>query len=106
SDLAAPVGSRAGLHPVTTARLGAVAPVAAGPLASVGAHLRRLSASLESAGVRVRTSHDGEAIHDLRVASRRMTAVLSTWRGAWSPRAVRRAGPLLPRLRGRPVRPP
>ena len=56
---------------------------------------RRLTA-LEAAAIRTRSDGDGEALHDLRVASRELASALWVWRGLLAKRPVRR---LLRRLR-------
>ena len=61
----------------------------------------RRAADLAAAARRVRTGADVEAIHDLRVAARRMTAALQVWRDLIPARARRDASRSLRRLRRR-----
>jgi CHAD domain-containing protein len=56
-------------------------------------------ATLESAARRVRQVHDDEAVHDLRVASRRLTAALALWAPLLPARPARRARRRVRRLR-------
>jgi CHAD domain-containing protein len=56
-------------------------------------------ATLESAARRVRQIHDEEAVHDLRVASRRLTAALALWAPLLPTRPARRARRRVRRLR-------
>jgi CHAD domain-containing protein len=56
-------------------------------------------ATLESAARRVRQVHDEEAVHDLRVASRRLTAALALWAPLLPERLARRARRRVRRLR-------
>ena len=86
---------------MTTARHGPIDATAPARLPSVPAHVRRLGSTLESAAVRVRSGHDGEAIHDLRVATRRLSAALSTWAPGLELTARQRASRGLRRLRRR-----
>lgn len=73
------------------------APAAATPLAPEGQDLLRLAAQLSAAGARVRARHDPKAVHDLRVAARRLEGALRVWSEAALPaspsplRAARRA---------------
>jgi len=64
--------------------------------------LAELSARAEAlldAARRVRAADDDEAIHDLRVATRRLSETLSLWRAAFEPVPARRARARLARLR-------
>jgi len=64
--------------------------------------LAELSARAEAlldAARRVRDDNDDEAIHDLRVATRRLSETLSLWRAAFEPVPARRARARLARLR-------
>lgn len=61
--------------------------------------LVRLAESLAAAAHRTRERGDDEAIHDLRVAIRRLAAALSLWRAVLEDRARRRAIRRLRRLR-------
>jgi CHAD domain-containing protein len=88
---------------VITARFPVVAPA---PRAAARAadHLLRLREALVAAAERVRAGNDPEAIHDLRVAARRLGAVLEVWRHALDPRGERGARRGLRRLRRRLAR--
>lgn len=85
---------------MTTAHLTAVGP-ARGRRTDVVALVRRLMGAIDSAAVRVRAGRDPEAIHDLRVACRRLESALTAWAEAFEPGAVRRARRGLKRLRDR-----
>ncbi|HTO92159.1 MAG TPA: CHAD domain-containing protein [Candidatus Sulfotelmatobacter sp.] len=63
--------------------------------ADLGARLSVLSAAAR----RVRRSQDSEAVHDLRVASRRLTAAIDLWRPLLEPKGARRARRRARRLR-------
>jgi CHAD domain-containing protein len=80
-----------------------VPPPAAPAAESTGARIResldRQRETFVGAASRVRERHDDEAIHDLRVASRRLTASLSLWRDFLRNGARRRATRGLRRLR-------
>jgi len=52
--------------------------------------VRRLTSAIDSAAMRVRAGRDAEAIHDLRVACRRLESALSAWAEAFDPAALRR----------------
>jgi CHAD domain-containing protein len=73
------------------------APAHAAPLARAGQELLRLAAQLSAAGALVRAGHHPTAVHDLRVAARRLEAALRVWARAALPatpsavRAARRA---------------
>jgi CHAD domain-containing protein len=56
---------------------------------------------LESAAKRCRDGGDDEAVHDLRVAARRLESALDVWRDALAARPRRRARALAQRLRRR-----
>jgi CHAD domain-containing protein len=60
---------------------------------------RRLLAAIDAAAVRVRGGGDAAAIHDLRVACRRLSSTLATWSHAIDPMAGARARRGLRRLR-------
>jgi CHAD domain-containing protein len=60
----------------------------------------RLGAFTAAAG-RARRNADDEAIHDLRVAARRLSVALGLWRGVLRPRPRRRAARRLQRMRRR-----
>ncbi|HYM80333.1 MAG TPA: CHAD domain-containing protein [Candidatus Limnocylindria bacterium] len=55
--------------------------------------------AVSAAAARVRTDDDDEAVHDLRVALRRLDAALQIWRDLLRPRATRRARRSLRTLR-------
>jgi len=63
--------------------------------------LARRSSELVAAARRVRTGGDPEAIHDLRVATRRLTAALRAWESLMPAKAGRGACDALRRLRRR-----
>ncbi|MEP7028458.1 MAG: CHAD domain-containing protein [Candidatus Eisenbacteria bacterium] len=65
------------------------------------AELSARTESLLDAARRVRVLADDEAIHDLRVADRRLAETLSLWRAALDDRPARRARRSLARLRRR-----
>lgn len=71
--------------------------------AGTGGRIRRslteLSRTLASAGRRTRKHADDEAIHDVRVAARRLTSALSVWRDSLRVRPRRKAVRRLRRLR-------
>jgi CHAD domain-containing protein len=67
-------------------------------------HLHGLAAALVSPARRVRAGGDAEAIHDLRVATRRASAALALWSTALDPDLTRRARRMLARLRRRLAR--
>lgn len=68
---------------------------------AVHAHVRRLAGTLESAAARLRDGRDPEAVHDIRVAARRLTSTLSLWDASLDPMSSRRARRGLRRLRRR-----
>lgn len=77
------------------------------PLAArLDAEVERLTAALAGAAQRVRAGDDPEAIHDLRVATRRLGEALATWRVLLEGVPAREARRRLRRLRRRlgPVR--
>jgi CHAD domain-containing protein len=67
--------------------------------ASRAARVERLLARLEKSARRTRRRSDSEAIHDTRLATRRLAAGLDIWRDAMPPAARRRAQRALRRLR-------
>jgi CHAD domain-containing protein len=72
------------------------------PEVRLGSHDSDLERRIErfaAAARRVRRRADGEAIHDLRVAIRRLEAALDRWRTELRPRPRRRAARALRRLR-------
>jgi CHAD domain-containing protein len=72
------------------------------PAEAAGRLLAELSARAEAlldAARRVRSGGDDEAIHDLRVANRRLAETLSLWRAALEPAPARKARARLARLR-------
>jgi CHAD domain-containing protein len=62
-------------------------------------HARRHLQALASAALRVRSGRDGQAIHDLRVATRRLSSTLDAWTHAFDPDAARDARRCLRSLR-------
>jgi len=76
------------------------------PSEAIGADLGRRVDAFRRAARRVRGQRDEEAVHDLRVAVRRIEAALALWKPLFRPRARRRATKRLRRLRRRlgPVR--
>jgi CHAD domain-containing protein len=76
---------------MTTAHLTPVGPSKNRRSPDVGALVRRLTGVLESAAVRVRGAQDPDAIHDLRVACRRLSSALSAWEHGLEPEACRAA---------------
>jgi CHAD domain-containing protein len=77
------------------------------PLSSrLAAELERLAAALSAAAQRVREGGDAEAIHDLRVATRRLGEALATWRALLAAEPADETRRRLRRLRRRlgPVR--
>lgn len=86
---------------MTTVRLRPVSGALPELGARVEAHLRELAAQVLAGGRRVRKGGDAEAIHDLRVASRRLGATLSLWAPAFEDGARRGARRALRRLRRR-----
>jgi CHAD domain-containing protein len=90
---------------VSTAGLTPIGPRPTHDLArTVPAHLRALAAGLGLPAKRVRAGGDPEAIHDLRVATRRTSAALTLWSVGIDPIVVRRARRPLARLRRRLAR--
>lgn len=76
--------------------------VAAGETARrVVEDVRRRGAVLEAAARRARRGRDDEAIHDVRVAARRLGAALDLWRPLFPSRARRRVARGIRRLRRR-----
>src|SRR5262245_35113001 len=73
------------------------------PLGGVGPEhpLGKRIDALRHAALRVRNGGDQEAVHDARVATRRLTALLDIWKEELAPKPRRRARRALSRLRGR-----
>jgi len=65
----------------------------------LAAHLQRLTERFADAAARVQVGGDDEAVHDLRVAARRLESALQTWRLVLARRPCRRARRLLRRIR-------
>jgi len=63
------------------------------------AHFRRLTGRVAAAAARVHLEDDREAVHDLRVAARRLEVALQVWRSVLARRPRRRARRLTRRLR-------
>lgn len=84
---------------MSTVRLAAVGLPA--PADLVIERLLALSTDLSAAATRVRAGEDRDAVHDLRVACRRLAAALELWRDGLDPDATRRARRRLRRLRRR-----
>ena len=90
---------------MSTTGLRPVGPRPADDLArAVAEHLQTLAAALASPARRVRAGGDSEAIHDLRVATRRAAAGLALWATAIDPDLANRARRALARLRRRLAR--
>jgi CHAD domain-containing protein len=85
---------------MSVARLSSVAAPAFDARA-LRARLAALATVLEAAAERVRGGDDPEAIHDLRVAARRLAATLALWQGGLDPDRSRAARRSLRRLRRR-----
>jgi CHAD domain-containing protein len=69
------------------------------PAARIVVALEQLSDAFAEAALRVRRGHDDEAIHDVRVATRRLIAALSLWRALLRGRARRASVRRLRKLR-------
>jgi CHAD domain-containing protein len=73
--------------------------VTAGVRAALAEDFRKLAHRAATTARRTRTRADGEAIHDLRVVTRRLGAWLDTWKPTLRPRRRRRIERALRRLR-------
>jgi CHAD domain-containing protein len=81
---------------------GATPPRIAAPFAAIlGAELAKRSRAFARAAQRLAAPDDAEAVHDVRVVSRRLEAALWLWRGQYDPAARRKAARQLRRLRRR-----
>jgi len=69
------------------------------PAARIAVTLEHLTDTFAEAALRVRRGHDDEAIHDVRVATRRLIAAASLWRALLRGRSRRAAVRRLRRLR-------
>jgi len=103
ADTRDPSGARSAPEPRPTSPAagdpGAVRLVSQPADARLADDLSARLATLESAARRVRRVHDEEAVHDLRVASRRLTAALALWAPLLPARPARLARRRVRRLR-------